>query len=77
MVSFKKPDLDSFQERITIAIVFTTVCLLLLATRLLWLQVFNHGKYSVLADSNRIALIPVPANRGLLIVRNGIVIGRN
>jgi penicillin-binding protein 2 len=77
MVSFKKPDLDSFQERITIAIVFTTVCFLLLATRLLWLQVVNHGKYSVLADSNRIALIPVPANRGLLIDRNGIVIGRN
>ena len=77
MVSFKKPDLDTFQERITVAIIFTTACFLLLAARLVWLQTVNHSKYSLLADSNRIALIPVPANRGLLIDRNGIVIGRN
>ena len=77
MVSFKKPDLDSFQERIHIATLFVTFCFLLLVTRLVWLQLFSHGKYSLLAESNRIALVPAPANRGLLIDRNGIVIGRN
>jgi len=77
MASFKKPDLDSFQERIHIATLFVTFCFLLLITRLVWLQLVSHGKYALLAESNRIALVPAPANRGLLIDRNGIVIGRN
>ena len=77
MVSYKKPDLDSFQERIHIATLFVTFCFLLLITRLVWLQLVSHGKYVLLAESNRIALVPAPANRGLLIDRNGIVIGRN
>ncbi|MEY4059404.1 MAG: hypothetical protein RL551_643 [Pseudomonadota bacterium] len=77
MVSFKKPNLDSFQERIHIATLFVTFCFLLLITRLVWLQLVSHGKYALLAESNRIALVPAPANRGLLIDRNGIVIGRN
>jgi penicillin-binding protein 2 len=77
MVSFKKPDLDSFQERIRIATIFVTICFLILITRLVWLQLVSHGKYSVLAENNRIAIVPAPANRGLLIDRNGIVIGRN
>jgi penicillin-binding protein 2 len=77
MASFKKPDLDSFQERIHIATLFVTFCFLLLITRLVWLQLVSHGKYALLAESNRIALVPAPANRGLLIDRNGVVIGRN
>jgi penicillin-binding protein 2 len=77
MVSFKKLDLDSFQERIHIATLFVTFCFLLLVTRLVWLQLVSHSKYALLAESNRIALVPAPANRGLLIDRNGIVIGRN
>jgi penicillin-binding protein 2 len=77
MVSFQKPNLDSFQERIHIATLFVTFCFLLLVTRLVWLQLVSHGKYALLAESNRIALVPAPANRGLLIDRNGIVIGRN
>ena len=77
MVSFKKSDLNSFQERIRVATLFVTFCFLILLTRLIWLQIVSHNKYSVLAENNRIALIPAPANRGLLIDRNGIVIGRN
>ena len=77
MVSFKKPDLNSFQERIHIATLFVTFCFLLLVTRLVWLQLISHSKYSLLAESNRIALVPAPANRGLIIDRNGVVIGRN
>ena len=77
MASFKKADLNSFQERIHIATIFVTVCFLLLVTRLVWLQLVSHGKYALLAESNRIALVPAPANRGLVIDRNGIVIGRN
>ncbi|WP_114663354.1 penicillin-binding protein 2 [Polynucleobacter necessarius] len=77
MVSFKKPDLDSFQERIHIATLFVAFCFLLLVARLVWLQLISHSKYALLAESNRIALVPAPANRGLIIDRNGIAIGRN
>ena len=77
MVSFKKPNLNTFQERIHIATLFVTICFLLLVTRLAWLQLVSHSKYHLLAESNRFALVPAPANRGLIIDRNGIVIGRN
>lgn len=77
MVSFKKPNLNTFQERINIATIFVTICFLLLVTRLAWLQLVSHNKYHLLAESNRIALVPAPANRGLIIDRNGVVIGRN
>jgi len=77
MVSYKKPNLNSFQERIHIATLFVTFCFLLLVVRLAWLQLVSHNKYHLLAESNRIALVPAPANRGLIIDRNGTVIGRN
>ena len=77
MVSFKKSNLSSFQERIHIATLFVTFCFLLLVARLAWLQLVSHNKYHLLAESNRIALVPAPANRGLIIDRSGIVIGRN
>ena len=53
------------------------VCFGFLVLRFVWLQVFTHQKHSLAAESNRIALVPVPANRGLIIDRNGIVIARN
>ena len=77
MVSFKKSDLNAFQERIHIATLFVTFCFVLLITRLVWLQLVSHGKYALQAENNRIALVPAPANRGLIIDRNGVVIGRN
>lgn len=77
MASFKKTDLYSFQDRVQVAVIFVTICFLILLARLVWLQVISHNKYSTLAENNRIAIVPAPANRGLLIDRNGIVIGRN
>ena len=77
MPSLKKPDLYSYHERVRIAILFVSICFGLLIVRLFWLQVISHNKYATLAESNRIAIVPVPANRGLLIDRNGVVIGRN
>jgi DNA-binding NarL/FixJ family response regulator len=56
MVSFKKSNLSSFQERIHIATLFVTFCFLLLVARLAWLQLVSHNKYHLLAESNRIAI---------------------
>ena len=65
MASLKKPNLDSFQQRIYVATLFVSFCFLILLSRLVWLQLVSHNKYSTLAESNRIAIVPAPANRGL------------
>jgi penicillin-binding protein 2 len=69
--------LDDFQKRIQIATWFVIVCLSLLFLRFFWLQVIMHKKYSTASESNRIAIITTPAQRGLIIDRNGIVIANN
>jgi penicillin-binding protein 2 len=69
--------LDNFQKRIQIAIWFVMVCLSLLFLRFFWLQVIMHKKYSTASESNRIAIITTPAQRGLIIDRNGVVIANN
>ena len=72
-----QPSVRSFQERLSVAMIFVLICFSILLLRFVWLQVFTHHRHSVAAENNRIALIPVPANRGLIIDRNGVVIARN
>jgi len=69
--------LEKFQSRIQAALWFVMVCLLILFFRFFWLQVVKHTKYSTASESNRIAIITTPSQRGLIIDRNGIVIARN
>jgi penicillin-binding protein 2 len=57
--------------------VFVLICFAILLARFVWLQVITYNRHSVAAENNRIALIPIPANRGLITDRNGIVIARN
>jgi penicillin-binding protein 2 len=72
-----QPTVKSFQDRLAVAMVFVLVCFGLLLLRFVWLQIFTHNRHSVAAENNRIALVPVPASRGLIIDRNGVVIARN
>jgi len=69
--------LETFQSRIQIALWFVMICLFILFFRFFWLQVVKHTKYSTASESNRIAIITTPSQRGLIIDRNGIVIARN
>lgn len=69
--------LEKYQSRIQTALWFVMVCLLILFFRFFWLQVVKHTKYSTASESNRIAIITTPSQRGLIIDRNGIVIARN
>ncbi|HYA66556.1 MAG TPA: penicillin-binding protein 2, partial [Burkholderiaceae bacterium] len=41
------------------------------------LQVVRHGEFLARAEQNRIALVPVTANRGLIKDRNGVIIAKN
>jgi penicillin-binding protein 2 len=49
----------------------------LLLGRFIWLQVIQHDFYQTRAEDNRIALIPIVPNRGVITDRNGIVLARN
>lgn len=49
----------------------------LLAFRFFYLQIAQYGHYQTLAENNRISLVPIVANRGLIIDKNGVVLAHN
>ncbi len=66
-----------FRERLVAASAMVAVGFLLLCARFAWLQVVRHGDLQARAEQNRIALVPVTANRGLIKDRNGVIIAKN
>ena len=70
-------ELWHFRTRVFAAGLFVFGCFGLLLARLVWLQVIQHDTYHARAEQNRIAVVPVTANRGLIKDRNGVVIARN
>ncbi|MGI9024608.1 MAG: penicillin-binding protein 2 [Burkholderiaceae bacterium] len=79
MTEFKdtQRELYVFRLRLIAAMLFVFVCFGLLITRYLTLQVVNHEKYATRADENRISLVPITPNRGIVTDRNGVVLARN
>src|SRR5450830_1366381 len=63
-------EIHLFRMRLTAVVLFVFVCFGLLVARFVWLQVINHGKYMAQAEENRIAIVPVVPNRGLILDRN-------
>jgi penicillin-binding protein 2 len=53
------------------------VCFMLLASRLVYLQIVRHEDLKEQAENNRTAVVPVVPNRGLILDRNGIVLATN
>jgi penicillin-binding protein 2 len=53
------------------------VCFLLVASRLVYLQLVRHEDLLEQAENNRTAIVPVLPNRGLILDRNGIVLASN
>src|SRR3989454_2159598 len=70
-------ELHQFQMRVGVAGVAVLVAFGLLAARFLYLQVLQHDVYRAKAEDNRISIVPVTPNRGLIVDRNGVVIARN
>ena len=79
MTEFKNTEreLHNFRMRITAAVVFVLFCFSLLVARFVWLQVIRHDVYAAQAEENRISLVPIVPNRGLILDRNGVVLARN
>lgn len=70
-------ELHQFRARVLVAGVFVFVCFFILLSRFVWLQVVKHDQYASLAEENRISIVPITPNRGLILDRNGVVLARN
>jgi penicillin-binding protein 2 len=70
-------EIHLFRMRLTAVVVFVFICFGLLVARFLWLQVVKHDQYMAQAEDNRIAIVPIVPNRGLIVDRNGVVLARN
>jgi penicillin-binding protein 2 len=70
-------ELDRFRIRVLAAVLFVVFGLSLIAARLVYLQVYRHDELATRAEANRIAVLPVVPNRGLILDRNGVVLATN
>ncbi len=70
-------DLDRFRSRILIAAAVVVLGFGLLVARFVFLQVIQHEYYITRAEDNRISLVPIAPNRGVIQDRNGVVLARN
>ncbi len=69
--------LDKFKRRIAMAGGLVLLCFAILFGRFFWLQVIQHDYYRTRAEDNRISLVPITPNRGLIVDRHGEVLARN
>ncbi len=80
MFDFKKTGLrtrNRFLLRTLVAGALVLACFGVLVFRLWVLQVDRHEGLAARADSNRIAVVPIPPRRGEIVDRNGEVLARN
>ena len=70
-------ELHSFRLRIGIAGGFVVAAFLLLLLRFVYLQVVQYNYYHTKAEDNRISIVPIMPNRGLILDRSGTVLARN
>ncbi len=70
-------ELHHFRLRLAIAGGFVLFLFLVLACRFFYLQVIRHGELHTLAEANRISIVPVVPNRGIIVDRNGIALANN
>ncbi len=75
----RNPQEERWQFRLRVkvlGILIVALCTVLLL-RLVWLQVVSHQYYHTLAEANRIGIVPIVPNRGLILDRNGVVMAEN
>src|SRR5438046_1691851 len=72
-----KRELHYFQLRLGVAGVVVLAAFTILFGRFFYLQVIQHQYYDTKAEDNRISIVPIQPNRGLIVDRNGVVLARN
>ncbi len=66
-----------FRLRLAVGVGFVLTLMVILLMRFLYLQVVRHDHYQTMAESNRISVVPIVPNRGLILDRNGVVLAHN
>ncbi|HEV7394194.1 MAG TPA: penicillin-binding transpeptidase domain-containing protein, partial [Burkholderiales bacterium] len=70
-------ELHHFRLRLGIASMFVLIMFGLLFVRFMYLQVVMHDHYHTLAEANRISILPIVPNRGIIVDRNGVLLANN
>jgi penicillin-binding protein 2 len=75
----KNHSLEQFQYclRLNVAIGLILICFAVLLGRFFYLQIFKYDYFQTLAENNRVSLVPVVPNRGLILDRNGVTLAHN
>lgn len=75
--SAQDSDLDRFRFRIAFAASAVVLAFAILIGRFVYLQIIQHDYYTTRAEDNRISLVPITPNRGVILDRNGTIMARN
>jgi penicillin-binding protein 2 len=70
-------ELERFHWRLAVCAAGVLFLFFALMLRFFYLQVLQHDYYMTLAEANRISMVPVAPNRGLILDRNGVVLAHN
>jgi len=70
-------ELHHFRWRLAAAVIFVLLMFALLFVRFFYLQVVKRDYYHTLAEANRISIVPIVPNRGIILDRNGVVLAHN
>jgi penicillin-binding protein 2 len=72
-----RAEIDRFQGRVVVIQWVVLLCFMLLAVRLIYLQVIRHDDLMAQAENNRTAILPTVPPRGNILDRNGLVLASN
>ncbi|TMG82232.1 MAG: penicillin-binding protein 2, partial [Betaproteobacteria bacterium] len=70
-------ELSHFRRRLIVVAALIVLGFAGLIGRFVYLQLFQHQHYQTLAESNRIAIVPIVPNRGVITDRNGVVLAQS
>ena len=78
-VEFRNTQLEIHHFRVRLAIIagFVLAVFFVLFARFFYLQVIMQQHYHTLAEANRISVVPIVPNRGVIVDRNGVVLAHN
>lgn len=70
-------ELHKFRIRLAVSAAFVVVLFAALYVRFYYLQITREDHYHTLAEANRISILPLVPNRGLIYDRNGRILAQN
>jgi len=68
---------EYFKKRINYLYIIVVLCFSVLVITLLYLQIIKYSIYKDISENNRIRLLNIKAERGLILDRNNIPIASN